>query len=438
MTHQTHETEPQVHWYGPEPTQPMPPSPTTATTAFGAPVPPEQPPAPPAQDGPGRGRRRWVDMGIAALVAAVVAGGTTAGVMATDDGTPQAATTTSSSGSGSGGNGAAGTGQGPVTQSAGQPVNWTKVAKAVEPSVVAISTRSQFSGSEGSGVVLDTKGHVLTNNHVVAGATQGGSLTVTLSDGRSYDATIVGTDPSTDLAVILMKGATDLTPATLGDSDAVSVGAPVMAVGNPLGLAGTVTTGIVSALDRPVTTSNDSTDGAAAAGGTPVVTNAIQTDAAVNPGNSGGALVDASGKVIGIPSSIASLGQSYGSQSGSIGLGFSIPINEAKSIADQLLADGKAEHPFLGISLKDGTVTQGAAQRAAATVVEVSSGSPAQQAGLKSGDAIIAVDGESVNSSESLVAQIRERSVGDSVQLTIVRGGQQQKVTAKLTTRSAS
>jgi putative serine protease PepD len=354
--------------------------------------------------------------------------------MAADD-TSSALTATSTSSTS--GDDAGGTAKGPVSQSAGQPVDWTKVAKAVEPSVVAISTRSQFSGSEGSGVVLDTKGHVLTNNHVVAGATQGGSLTVTLSDGRTYDATIVGTDPSTDLAVILMKGATDLTPATLGDSDAVQVGAPVMAVGNPLGLAGTVTTGIVSALDRPVTTSNESTDGAAAAGGTPVVTNAIQTDAAVNPGNSGGALVDASGRVIGIPSSIASLGQSYGGQSGSIGLGFSIPINEAKSIADQLLADGEAEHPFLGISLKDGAVKQGAAQRAASVVAQVTPDSPAQQAGLKSGDAIIAVDGESVNSSESLVAQIRERSVGDSVQLTIVRDGKQQQVTAKLTTRAA-
>ena len=446
QTHETHETHesteahpptPQVDWYGPEPTVPMAP-----TAAFGTPAappaqPPTTPPSTPERPGRGGGRRRVVDMGVAALVAAVVAGGTTAGVMAATDNGPAAATSSSSAGSGSGASG--GTSQAPVPQVAGQPVSWNKVAQAVEPSVVAISNRSQFSLSEGSGVVLDAKGHVLTNNHVVAGASQGGSLTVTLNDGRSYQATVVGTDPSTDLAVILMKGATDLSPATLGDSDAVQVGAPVMAVGNPLGLAGTVTTGIVSALDRPVTTSDESSGGLAAqGGGTPVVTNAIQTDAAVNPGNSGGALVDASGRVIGITSSIASLGQSSGGQSGSIGLGFSIPINEAKSIADQLLADGKAQHPFLGITLKDGAVSQGAAQRQAATVVEVSSGSPAQAAGLKSGDAIIAVDGESVNSSESLVAQIRERAVGDSVQLTIVRGGQQQKVTAKLTARASS
>ncbi|MGN6611642.1 MAG: S1C family serine protease [Angustibacter sp.] len=425
MTHPIHDTQthdPQVHWYGPEQPTPEPQQP------MGPP-----PAAPRSPAGDGRGRRRWADVGVAALVAAVVAGGTTACVMAaTDDNQPAAVSSTSSSAAGSS------SGKAPVTQAAGQAVDWTKVAKAVEPSVVAISNRSQFSLSEGSGVVLDDKGHVLTNNHVVAGASQGGSLTVTLNDGRSYQASIVGTDPSTDLAVIAMKGATNLTPATLGDSDAVQVGAPVMAVGNPLGLAGTVTTGIVSALDRPVTTSTESQGGAALqGGGPPVVTNAIQTDAAVNPGNSGGALVDASGRVIGIPSSIASLGQSSGGQSGSIGLGFSIPINEAKSIADQLLADGSAKHPFLGISLKDGQVTQGAAQRAAVTVVQVQPGSPAATAGLKAGDAIIAVDGESVNSSESLVAQIRERAAGDTVKLTLVRDGKQVDVTAKLTARAS-
>jgi putative serine protease PepD len=318
------------------------------------------------------------------------------------------------------------------------------VAGAVEPSVVAISAQSQSSAGEGSGVVLDDKGHVLTNNHVVAGAENGGTLTVTLSDGRSYPATIVGTDTSTDLAVILMKDATDLTPATLGDSDKVAVGAPVMAVGNPLGLAGTVTTGIVSALDRPVTTQAETEGGSpsdpsqGSSTDQTVVTNAIQTDAAVNPGNSGGALVDGTGRVIGIPSSIASLGQAQsGAQSGSIGLGFSIPINEAKSIADQLLEDGTAEHPFLGVTLKDGTVKQGSAERSAAVVGDVTSGSPADEAGLKSGDAIIAVDGEAVNSSESLVAQIRERTVGSKVELTIVRDGKQQTVDATLTKKAS-
>ncbi len=430
--------EPTIQWYGPqaEHTQPLGAVPYPGGDGHGGPPPGE--PVPGAFAPQRRGRRRWVDVTVAAVVAAVVSAGTTGVVIANQNDSP-AATTSSSAGSGSG-DPAAGTGSGPVSQAAGQALDWSKVAKAVEPSVVAISTQSQFQSAEGSGVVLDTQGRVLTNNHVVAGVTQGGSLTVTLSDGRSYQATIVGTDPSTDLAVIQMKGATDLTPATLGDSDAVAVGAPVMAVGNPLGLAGTVTTGIVSALDRPVTTSNVEQGGpAAASSDSTVVTNAIQTDAAVNPGNSGGALVDSSGRVIGIPSSIASLGQSASSaQSGSIGLGFSIPINEAKSIADQLIADGSAQHPFLGVSLKDGSVKQGAAERAAALIASVSSGSPAATAGLKSGDAVLAVDGESVNSSESLVAQIRERSVGSKVTLTIVRGGQQQQVTATLTKRSSS
>ena len=168
-----------------------------------------------------------------------------------------------------------------------------------------------------------------------------------------------------------------------------------------------------------------------------MVTNAIQTDAAVNPGNSGGALVDINGRVIGVPSSIASLGASAGSQAGSIGLGFSIPINEAKSIADQLIADGTAEHPFLGVSLKDGSVKQGEAERNAAIVGDVTANSPASAAGLKKDDAIIAVDGESVNGSESLVAQIRERSVGSKVELTIVRDGKEQTVSATLTKKSA-
>jgi putative serine protease PepD len=373
-----------------------------------------------------RPRRRWVDMALAAVVAAVVAGGTTAGVLAADNSSQPATATSSASRP-------AGTGAGPVAQGrSGSAIDWGAVASAVEPSVVAISVSSQAGGGEGSGVILDDQGRVLTNNHVATAGGQGGSLTVTLSDGRTYDATIVGTDPSTDLAVIQMKGATNLKPATLGDSAAVKVGASVMAVGNPLGLAGTVTTGIVSALDRPVTTSNEDQTGSA----DPVVTNAIQTDAAVNPGNSGGALVDSSGRVIGIPSSIASLGQSgAGGQSGSIGLGFSIPINEAKSIADQLIKNGRAEHPFLGVTLNDGKVQQGSASRSAAVVQTVSSGTPAASAGLQQGDAITAVNGDLVNGSESLVAQIREKSVGDKVELTVSRGGKERKVNVTLTSR---
>ena len=384
---------------------------------FGTPSPYAAPPEPPAPQA--RPRHRYRDLALSAAVAAIVAAGTTAVVTGADSPSPAASSATSTV------NRAAGTGPGPVAAGTGTgtAVNWTGVASAVEPSVVAISVSSQRGGAEGSGVILDSAGRVLTNNHVVSGARQGAQLTVTLSDGRSYPATVVGTDPSTDLAVIIMKGADNLTPAKLGDSDAVQVGAPVMAVGNPLGLAGTVTTGIVSALDRPVTTANNDTQNSAV-GGDRVVTNAIQTDAAVNPGNSGGALVDSTGRVIGIPSSIASLGS--GSASGSIGLGFSIPINEAKSIADQLIEDGTAEHPYLGVSLDDGDVKDGTATRNAALVAVVSPGTPAAAAGLQVGDAITKVDDEPVNGSESLVAQVRERRVGASVELTVFRDGQPQ------------
>ena len=388
-------------------------------------------PAPKAE----RPRRRLLDMALSAVVAAVVAAGTTAVVVSNDAVNQAVGTTTSTEGSG---NAPAGTGAGLVQQPAGAGVSWTSVANAVEPSVVAISVTSQGGEGQGSGVILDDAGRVLTNNHVVTGAGANGELTVTLSDGRAYSATVVGTDPSTDLAVIVMKGAENLTPATLGDSDAVKVGSPVMAVGNPLGLAGTVTTGIVSALDRPVTTTSEDAQTSASGDSAPVVTNAIQTDAAVNPGNSGGALVDDTGKVIGIPSSIASLGSSAsGSQSGSIGLGFSIPINEAKSIADQLIEGGTAEHPYLGVSLKDGTVTEGTATRNAAVVAQVSAGTPAATAGLQVGDSVTAVNSEAVNGSESLVAQIRERTVGSTVELTVVRGGRIEQISVTLTKRPA-
>ena len=216
-----------------------------------------------------------------------------------------------------------------------------------------------------------------------------------------------------------------------------------MAVGNPLGLAGTVTTGIVSALNRPVTTSDqqqtdpnqsrtDPNQQQTAAD--PVVTNAIQTSAAINPGNSGGALVNASGQLIGINSAIASLGSSGGSssQSGNIGIGFAIPVNEAGSIADQLITSGKATHPYLGVKSKDDVVADGSAKRAAAVLTDVVSGTPADKAGLRVGDAIIAVDGNSIDGSLSLVAQVRERSVGDKVTLKIVRDGQSKDISVTL------
>ena len=328
----------------------------------------------------------------------------------------------------------------PVAQANADAPNWAVTAAAVSPSVVAITVTSGQGGDQGSGVIFDTSGHILTNNHVVAGAGQGSQITVTLNDLRTYDATVVGTDPSTDLAVIkLTNGPKDLKAIALGDANALTVGEPVMAVGNPLGLAGTVTTGIISALNRPVTTSDQQqTDpfGQQSASSS-VVTNAIQTSAAINPGNSGGALVNANGQLIGINSSIASLGSSTGtsSQSGNIGIGFAIPVDQAQSIAEQLISSGTAKHAYLGVSSKDDVVTDGSAKRAAAVVVNVVSGTAADKAGLQAGDAIIAVDGKAIDGSLSLVAQVRERTVGDKVIVKIVRNGQSKDLTATLTSK---
>jgi putative serine protease PepD len=375
-----------------------------------------------------------VDIVVAAVVAAAVAGAT-AGIVVhnNDDNGGSAPSSTSASSSA----------PAPVPQANGTAPDWATTAAAVEPSVVAITVGSQSSGSEaqGSGIILDTSGHVLTNNHVATAVTNA-SITVTLTDQRTYKATIVGTDPTTDLAVLKMSSPpSDLKPASLGDSSKLAVGQPVMAVGNPLGLADTVTTGIVSALDRPVTTQSSDGQGSDSAGNNSVITNAIQTDAAINPGNSGGALVTASGQVIGINSSIAALSGSnpFGgsSESGSIGLGFAIPINEAKTISQQLISSGSVKHPFLGVSLQDGSVTQGGAQRAAAIIAGVTSGTPAASAGLKKGDSVIAIDNHPVNGALSLTAEVRARPVGEKVTLTVIRNGKQMNVSVTLAARPA-
>ena len=351
-------------WYGePSRQQPSPvgATPSPAGSPYGAP-PPGQPHAAPwgaAAEGtsqPARGRRRrWTEITSVAALAAVLASGTTYAVTRGD--------VTADTSIGTAASTSRVTQSAPVAQANAQAPNWSVTAGAVSPSVVAITVKSSQGGAQGSGVLIDAKGHIVTNNHVVAGAGGQSQLSVTLNDGRTYSASVVGTDPSTDLAVIKLDNApSDLTPIRAGDADTLKVGDPVMAVGNPLGLAGTVTTGIVSALNRPVTTSQEDNQqqdpfGQSQQQGEPVVTNAIQTSAAINPGNSGGALVNASGQLVGINSSIASVGSSgSGSQSGNIGIGFAIPVNEVTSIADQLIAGGKAEHAYLGVSTQDETV----------------------------------------------------------------------------------
>ena len=314
---------------------------------------------------------------------------------------------------------------------------------------MSITVSAGNSGAQGSGVIIDDKGHVLTNNHVVSGVGQGANITVTLDNGRTYKASVAGTDPATDLAVITIQSPpNDLKPIAFGNSDSLKVGDPVMAIGNPLGLAGTVTTGIVSALNRPVTTQAEEQQTPDNPFGLPspdqggsdaqvVVTNAIQTSAAINPGNSGGALVNASGQLVGINSSIASLGQG-GGQSGSIGIGFAIPVNEAKAIATQLIDKGTAQHAFLGVSLKDGVAADGSSRRAGAQVTDVVASSPAADAGLKAGDVVIAVGDDQIDSSLALVANVHMHQVGDKVTLTVLRDGKQVKLDATLVAKPST
>jgi putative serine protease PepD len=427
------QTQEQPLWYNQ--TQEQPRNPAYPSVAPYSPAEPRPPVFTQAGTEPARPAKphRLAELVIVAAIAAVLS---SAGTYALTRGDVTASPAVQSRSS-------ATTSAAPVAQANADAPNWAVVASAVSPSVVAITVTSGQGGDQGSGVIFDTSGHILTNNHVVAAAGQGSTISVTLNDLRTYDATVVGTDPSTDLAVIKLTNAPkDLKAIALGDANAITVGEQVMAVGNPLGLAGTVTTGIVSALNRPVTTTQQQPGdqfGQQSASSS-VVTNAIQTSAAINPGNSGGALVNASGQLIGINSSIASLGSSLGSssQSGNIGIGFAIPIDQAQSIAEQLITSGKAEHAYLGVSSKDDVVAQGSAKRAAAVVVNVVSGTPADKAGLQAGDAIIAVDGKSIDGSLSLVAQVRERTVGDKVTIKFVRSGQTKDVSVTLTSKTAT
>jgi putative serine protease PepD len=294
------------------------------------------------------------------------------------------------------------------------------IAARVMQSTVSIAVQGEGGRGTGSGVVIRSDGYILTNNHVVASAADGGQIRVTFDDGATtLPARIVGLDPVTDLAVLRVETDRPLQAATLGRSRDLVVGDPVVAIGSPLGLAGTVTTGIVSALNRTVDVPAQDGSGAR----NPLF-NAIQTDAAINPGNSGGALVNARGEVIGINSAIATLGGGLlGPEGGgSIGVGFAIPIDEASSVAEQIIRTGRATHPAIGVSAL--TVSGEAADRAGARVQQLAPGGAAAQAGLQPGDLIVAVDGESVTSVDELILAVRQNEVGDTVTVTYVREGQ--------------
>ena len=321
-------------------------------------------------------------------------------------------------------------GSGSAKAKSGEAPDWQAVASDVSGSVVAITTRMQNGEAKGSGAIIDgEKGYIVTNNHVISGAQK---IQVTLSNGQIYSAQAKGTDTTTDLAVIQLDNPpSGLKAVEFADSDKLAVGEPVMAVGNPLGYDDTATTGIVSALNRPVSVVDEDS-------GSQIVTNAVQIDAAVNPGNSGGPSFNAAGQVIGINSSIASTASSS-SQAGSIGIGFAIPSNLVKRVADEIIKDGKVQHVALGVTIRTNAVEADGVTRSGAQIVTPSSGGsavvsggPADKAGLKVNDTIVAFDGKAVNSSESLLGFVRAASMGDTAKLTIVRDGKTMDVTVTL------
>jgi putative serine protease PepD len=296
------------------------------------------------------------------------------------------------------------------------------VARQVMPSVVQINVKGAEGAGSGTGVVLSSDGQILTNNHVVEGAAEGGAITVLLHDGATADATIVGRDPLTDIAVIQAEGVSELSPATLGRSADVEVGQEVVAVGSPFGLESTVTSGIVSAVNRPVSAASPHGSGAVFPG--------VQTDAAINPGNSGGPLVDMAGRVIGINSAIRT-DSSVGGSGGSIGLGFAIPIDLARSIADQIVSGETPEHARIGVSVTDAVDSDGLTA-IGALVGDVTDGSAADKVGLRAGDVITRVDGTPVSGADALVATIRGYRPGDVVTLTYERDGETGQVDVTL------
>jgi putative serine protease PepD len=388
-------------------------------------VPGAVPPAfqPPVQPGvpaqPTRRPGRW-RLGVAAglVGAALIGGGAGAGVMAlTDDDTVATAS--------------GATAQSVVIKDPQNATSTTAAAAKAAPSVVTIYVSSGSGSGSGSGVVMSADGYVLTNNHVVTldSSTDQATVQVRTSDGTLYDAEVVGTDPTSDLAVVKLSNASGLTPAAFADSNDVQVGDLAVAIGAPLGLSNTVTDGIVSATNRAVQTGSTQSDS--------TVIDAIQTDAAINPGNSGGALVDADGKVIGINSAIATVASSdlpgqQSSQSGNIGVGFAIPGNSAKRIAQEIIDTGSATHALLGVSAQTATGNADSAVGTGAELVSVQDGSPAADAGLKTGDVITAVGDRPVTTSTELTAAVRSAQPGDKVTLTIRRGEDSSKVDVTL------
>ncbi|MEV6052416.1 trypsin-like peptidase domain-containing protein [Streptomyces sp. NPDC052107] len=306
------------------------------------------------------------------------------------------------------------------------------IAARALPSVVTLHVTGTEQSDTGTGFVLDTRGHILTNNHVVAPAGSGGEISVTFSSGDTVKAKVVGRDSGYDLAVVQVHGVHGLTPLPLGNSDDVRVGDPVVAIGAPFDLAGTVTSGIISAKERPITAGGEKGDGSDVS-----YVDALQTDAPINPGNSGGPLLDSRAQVIGVNSAIRSAdggSDSDSEQAGSIGLGFAIPVNQAKRVAEELINDGHATHPVIGVTLNmaytgDGARIDGKSANGGPAVTR---GGPGERAGLKAGDVITEVDGQRVHTAEELIVKIRAHQPGDQLRLTVRRDGTDREVPLRL------
>ncbi|MFM5904788.1 MAG: S1C family serine protease [Micrococcales bacterium] len=338
-------------------------------------------------------------------------------------------------------------GEGTVIVNNTDSVNWvTGAAAKASPSVVTISVSSATSGGSGSGVVLTSSGYILTNTHVVTldGTTGAPTIEVKTSDDRVYSARVIGTDPTNDLAVIKVNAVQKLTPIVFADSTKINVGDSVVAIGAPLGLDATVTSGIVSALNRTIQVdSSAAPSGKDGLGGlqffngsstaAPINLNVIQTDAAINPGNSGGALVNDHGELLGINVAIASAGSTGGTQAGSIGVGFAIPSSNAKRIANEIIATGSASHAMLGALVSDSLSSKSDASFAVGALIqEVTKGSAAEKAGLRKGDIVTEFAGQKVQSASDLTALVRQQPAGAKVTLKVIRGAKTLTVSATL------
>jgi putative serine protease PepD len=389
----------------------------------GGPSSPYAPPPAPALRPRGRG---GLLAGVLALSLVAGGGAGVAGAAAWDALNPDTSEASSSTSAVDRGNDS----PAPVSSSDGTS-SVEEVASAVLPSVVRLDVSGAQGSGSGSGIILTEDGRILTNNHVVELAGDGGTVTVRFNDGSHADATVVGTDPLTDTAIVQASDVSGLTPATVGESGSLDVGQEVVAIGSPYGLDATVTSGIVSALGRPVNVGSDGQ-------GNVTAYPAVQTDAAINPGNSGGPLVDMAGRVVGMNASIRSTGSSSG-QAGSIGLGFAIPIDEVTPIVQQIVNGETPTHARLGVLLGNGQRGFGTTESTAgAAIGEVTAGGAADEAGLEAGDVVTKVDDHAIEDADGLIATIRSYRPGDQVTLTWTRGGQEQQASVTLGSDAAA